>query len=239
MQDPYSFLGVSRDADETQIKKAYRTLSKKYHPDNNPGDARAEENFKKVQAAYEQIMKEKKQGYSDYDYNDAADTGNYGFRGFEGFGGFGGFGGFTGDYRDRNTSQEEDQTTRDLRSAAVYINNRYYDQALNVLNSMEERTDRWYYYSAIANMGIGNNVTALEHAQTAARMNPASYEYADLVNRIENGSNIYTDRAGHFEINPSSGGNLCMKVLLLNVVCNLCFGGSGLCCGSGGMPFFF
>lgn len=62
MFDPYSVLGVSRDASDDEIKKAYRKLSRKYHPDaniNNPNKAQAEEKFKEVQQAYEQIMKER------------------------------------------------------------------------------------------------------------------------------------------------------------------------------------
>ena len=60
MFDPYSVLGVSRDASDEEIKKAYRKLSRKYHPDaniNNPNKAQAEEKFKEVQQAYEQIKK--------------------------------------------------------------------------------------------------------------------------------------------------------------------------------------
>ena len=62
MADPYKILGVSRDASDEEIKKAYRALSRKYHPDaniNNPNKAQAEEMFKTVQQAYNQIMKEK------------------------------------------------------------------------------------------------------------------------------------------------------------------------------------
>ena len=62
MSDPYQVLGVSRDASDEEIKKAYRQLSRKYHPDaniNNPNKAQAEEKFKDVQQAYEQIMREK------------------------------------------------------------------------------------------------------------------------------------------------------------------------------------
>lgn len=58
MSDPYRVLGVSRDASEDEIKKAYRTLSRKYHPDanvNNPHKDQAEEKFKEVQQAYDQI----------------------------------------------------------------------------------------------------------------------------------------------------------------------------------------
>ena len=67
MFDPYSVLGISRDASDEEIKKAYRKLSRKYHPDaniNNPNKAQAEEKFKEVQQAYEQIMKEKEYGTS-------------------------------------------------------------------------------------------------------------------------------------------------------------------------------
>ena len=67
MYDPYSVLGVGRNATEEEIKKAYKTLSRKYHPDaniNNPNRDQAEEKFKEIQAAYQQIMKEKTSGYS-------------------------------------------------------------------------------------------------------------------------------------------------------------------------------
>ena len=59
MTDPYEVLGVSRGASDDEIKKAYRKLSRTYHPDaniNNPNKAEAEEKFKQVQQAYKQIM---------------------------------------------------------------------------------------------------------------------------------------------------------------------------------------
>ena len=65
MTDPYSVLGVSRDASDDEIKKAYRNLSRKYHPDaniNNPNKDQAEAKFKEVQQAYQQIMKEREYG---------------------------------------------------------------------------------------------------------------------------------------------------------------------------------
>ncbi len=67
MTDPYKVLGVSHDASDEEIKKAYRTLCRKYHPDaniNNPNKAEAEEKFKEVQAAYQQIRYEKEHPYS-------------------------------------------------------------------------------------------------------------------------------------------------------------------------------
>ena len=65
MIDPYSILGISREASDDEVKKAYRKLSRKYHPDaniDNPNKEQAEEKFKQVQQAYEQIMKEREQG---------------------------------------------------------------------------------------------------------------------------------------------------------------------------------
>lgn len=67
MTDPYQVLGVSPGASDEEIKKAYRNLSRKYHPDaniNSPDPKAAEEKFKEVQQAYDQIMREKQQGYS-------------------------------------------------------------------------------------------------------------------------------------------------------------------------------
>ena len=71
MRDPYTVLGVSRNATEEEIKKAYKTLSRKYHPDaniNNPNKDQAEEMFKEIQQAYQQIMKERTGGGGSYGY---------------------------------------------------------------------------------------------------------------------------------------------------------------------------
>ena len=65
MINPYGVLGVSPSATDEEIKKAYRALSRKYHPDaniNNPNKMQAEEKFKEGQQAYEQIMRERQQG---------------------------------------------------------------------------------------------------------------------------------------------------------------------------------
>ncbi|QFJ53689.1 J domain-containing protein [Pseudobutyrivibrio xylanivorans] len=72
MTDPYKILGVTRDASDDEVKKAYRALSRKYHPDaniNNPNKAQAEEVFKQVQAAYNQIMDERQNPGSFYGYS--------------------------------------------------------------------------------------------------------------------------------------------------------------------------
>ena len=51
-RDYYEVLGVGRNADEKEIKRAYRKLAKQYHPDMNPGDAKAEQKFKEITEAY-------------------------------------------------------------------------------------------------------------------------------------------------------------------------------------------
>ena len=67
MTDPYRILGVSSSASDDEVKKAYRNLSRKYHPDaniNNPNKDQAEARFKEVQQAYQQIMHEREYGSS-------------------------------------------------------------------------------------------------------------------------------------------------------------------------------
>ena len=100
-RDYYEVLGVKKDADENTIKKAYRKLAKKYHPDSNAGDAGAEQKFKEVTEAYNVLSdKEKKKLYDRFGFaafdeagNARADAGSgfYGGAGGQGFGGQGGF----------------------------------------------------------------------------------------------------------------------------------------------------
>lgn len=72
----YDLLGVSKDADPDAIRKAYRKLARQYHPDVNPGDATAEEKFKKVSSAYDVLSDEKKKKAYD-EFGDAALHGNF------------------------------------------------------------------------------------------------------------------------------------------------------------------
>ena len=95
-RDYYEVLGVDKGADEATLKKAYRSLAKKYHPDMNPGDAEAEAKFKEVNEAYDVLSdSEKRAKYDQFGhaaFDPSAGAGGYGGGFGGGFGGFGDFG---------------------------------------------------------------------------------------------------------------------------------------------------
>lgn len=256
--DPYRVLGVSPQASEEEIKKAYRTLSRKYHPDaniNNPNAAQAEEKFKQVQQAYEQIMREREQGGAYQSYGGSSygnpygnpygsgsygggtyrEGGSYGYGPFGGFGGFGGFGDFG--YGSQNTAAGNDEYTNHLNAARNYLSSGHFQEAWTVLSSMEEHTAAWYYYAAIAQSGLGNNTTAREFADRACAMEPGNYQFQQLKQQLAGGGSWYREMGNRYGERPyTSSGNWCMRMILLNLICNLCCAGNGMYCGRG---FYF
>ena len=202
MQDPYEVLGVSRDASTEEIKKAYRTLSRKYHPDaniNNPNKAQAEEKFKQVQQAYKQIMDEKEHGTA---------SGSYGSQGSYRYGGRpGSTGGFDAEFQ----------------AAANYINNRHYAEAMNVLNNISNRNGTWYYLHAIANAGLGNNVNAMEDAQKAVELEPENLQFQRLYQQLSGNADWYSHMGGYgADCNSQSGSKGCLSICALCAVCCCC-----------------
>ena len=81
MTDPYKVLGVSPNASDEEIKKAYRRLAKQYHPDRNPGDAEAAKKMQEVNAAYEQIKNPEKAQQNQGGYNPYGSYNPYGGQG--------------------------------------------------------------------------------------------------------------------------------------------------------------
>lgn len=253
MTDPYQILGVPRSASDDEVKKAYRALSRKYHPDaniNNPNKDQAEAKFKEVQQAYQQIMKEREYGTSGSSsygnaggysgYGNYGNTGGYSSGGYgDPFGGFGGFWGdfgsaFGGGYRQQTQSTgSESEDSLHMRAAANFINSGHYQEALNLLKDIKERNAQWYYYSAMANSGLGNNVAALEHAEKAYQMEPGNMQYQVLLQRLKSGGSWYQTRQNPYRSYSMGGSNYCMKLCIANLICNL-FCGGGMCCGGPG-----
>lgn len=231
MSDPYKVLGISRDAADEEVKKAYRDMSRKYHPDanvNNPNKDKAEEMFKLVQQAYDQIMNERKYGssYGNTGYGNGNPYGDSGygqgdFGGFGNFGGFRGFGHFGGGAYNGSSAGQDPYYT----AASNYINSRHYQEALNVLNNIENRTAYWYFLSAVANNGVGNNVLALDLAKTAVEMEPDNLTYQRLVQTLENGDSWYSGQRSAFGGDESGMyfcSNPCATLCLLNLCCHPC-----------------
>ena len=217
-QDPYKVLGVSRDASDDEIKKAYRELTKKYHPDLNPGDPEAEKKMHEINAAYDQI----KSGNAQPSYaQGGAQYQQYG--GQTAYGGWNGWGDWAG--------QQYQQTERSEYTAAKnFIRNGMYREALNALSGVPtaERDAKWYYLSAGANMYLGNRVSALENAKRAVEMEPNNQEYRLLLQQLQSGGDFYdsyTTRSYHNGIDP---GKLCCTMLALQCMC-----------GNAGIPCFF
>lgn len=127
-KDYYSLLGVSKTASADEIKKAYRKMAMKYHPDKNPGDKEAEAKFKEINEAYEILKDEQKRAAYDRYGSSAFENGGMGGStgGFNGFAG-GGFGGFDfsdifgqfsdifGESETRTSSRSRSQRGSDLR----------------------------------------------------------------------------------------------------------------------------
>ncbi len=224
--DPYRILGVASDATDEEIKKAYRTLSKKYHPDANlDNPVLAEQKFKEVQEAYRTITEMRERGASGA-YG-TADNGNP-------FGGYGYGSGYGQDYRRgsafddffgswQQASGRQQEESTDMQAARNYINAGEYQSALNVLNRIDEydRTARWYYYSAVANSGLGNNAIALEYAERAVGLEPNNMEYQMLLNKLQQGGSWYRGRGEDYGRSDSVGG-WCLRMCCLNLFCNFC-----------------
>ena len=219
IEDPYKVLGLTPDASDEDVKRAYRALAKKYHPDLNPGDQEAARKMQEVNSAYEQIKNPEKFRQQQR----SQQGGGYGdpFTGW--------YDPFTGDYRQQSYQQQTGDQYQ--RSAEQYIRFGRYREALNTLQSSTERNARWYYLSALANDGVGNQVTALEHIRRAVSMEPDNQEYLQTLSFMENGGAAYRQQAGNFR-GFTLGGDPCTNLCLCYLFNLFCCGGRGffLCC---------
>ncbi len=191
MMDPYQVLGVSPNASDEEIKRAYRRLAKLYHPDRNPGDPEAAKKMQQINDAYDRIKNPEK-SRPNYEY---------------------------GGYRYGNS--DPSGTDRYQKAAYEYIRFGRYREALNVLESMSERDGRWYFLSAVANERLGNQVTALEHIKRAVSMEPDNQQYLYVLEQMESGGTQYRGQAGSYRGFSTSGSPCASLLMccLFNIFC--------------------
>lgn len=238
MTDPYKVLGVPPTATDDEVKKAYRALCKRYHPDANvgkPDAAQAEKRFMEVQQAYEEIMHRRQGGGSarpGSGYNGGQQGNPYGgyddpFAEF-----FRGFGGYGGAYGGAYQQEAEQDSSIEMRAAKNYIDTGHFTEALNALNSVPlgQRNARWYYLSALAQSGLHNNAQAMEYAKQAASMEPNNPQYQQLLSQLQSGGAWYGQRGAQYGRYTQGRPNLCCSIMALNLCC--------MCCGGGRMMFY-
>ncbi len=211
MSDPYKVLGVSPNASNDEVKKAYHDLSRKYHPDsyaNNPLANLAEEKFKEVKEAYEQIMKSRQgggfgSGYSAGSYDSSSSSGDgYGY------------------------SDEQDVQ---MKAVVNFINSGNFRQAINLLNTMNHHDGRWNYCYAVANAGLGNTTEALRHAQMAVSMEPNNMEYKNFLSRLSYTGQSYQSMGMGYGRPTYGTGSLCCDLWCADSCCE-CMGGDLCSC---------
>ena len=189
--NPYEVLGVSEGADEETVKKAYRALVKKYHPDkyvNNPLADLASEKIKEINKAYDMIMNKTASGHGSY-----GGQGNYGQQTYSG-----------------NATFE---------NVRVLISQSRITEAMAMLEKLP-RTAEWYYLSGRARMQIGWYDQAISFFRTAVNMEPDNAEYADALRNIMNRNTTYTTTGSGGNLSGCcTPCNLCTACMCLDCLC--------------------
>ena len=251
IEDPYKVLGVSPGASQDEIKKAYRQMAKKYHPDLHPDDPDANKKMNDINTAYDMLLNPDKHRYeraqqsasrssyssyggsqqygSSYDrqYRSSYD-GNYGWTGDFGFDWEDIFGFGAEPFQSAGSSrpQAEASDSAEIRSAVSAINSGNYREAILILTKIPStmRDARWYYLSGLANHGMGNSPRDVDMMQRAVQLDPNNRLYHSLLQQYRNGSRTartYTYTTG----NAGSGGfSMISKVFWGYILLQLLFG---------------
>ena len=205
--DPYQVLGVSRSATDEEIKKAYKQLAKKYHPDrfagsSGPEAAAASEKMKEVNAAYDAIMRERKDGGSS--------------------GGYGRSGG--GSYYSYSSSYTGSGVYTEI---LQMIQRGELDAAEARLNSIvvQDRTADWYYCYGLICHARGWTDKARTYYNTAINMDPGNPVYREAMNNLYSYSHYYrsaSDNQGYDSMDTFC--RICQAIYCLSACCR-CGGG--------------
>lgn len=228
VENPYRVLGIPEGASQEEIKKAYRKKAKEYHPDLHPDDPTVTQKMSEVNEAYDMLMNPEKyakqrqgqqshsQGYGRSSGGWQTDFGGFGYGGFYGY----------GSYREPSRPQAQPGDPMDIRRAIDAINTRRYDLACSILNNMAGtcRNARWYYLSAIANMELGNEVTALEHIQRAVQLDPGNSEYRAVLAQLRQAGETYRQNGRGFSMDTAQLQKFCCQLCAAQLFCRFCCG---------------
>lgn len=207
MNDPYQVLGISASATDEEIKKAYRDLARKYHPDNyhdNPLADLAQERMKEINAAYEQITKERGGG---------GRSGGYGY-------------GYGGGQQYRSSSGSS--TSSVLQQARMAVNSGNLSRAEALLANYSDHNAEWNFLKGVICYRRGWMDEAKRYYETACQMDPGNLEYRQALSFMAGGPrSAYRPGGGPFgtEACPS---NLCLELCCIYTLCN--GGGYFFCC---------
>lgn len=195
MNDPYSVLGVAPTASDEEIKKAYRELVRKYHPDNyhnNPLSDLAQEKMKQINEAYDQVMKNRSGGGSGGSYTYSPGGG-----------------------ASRSGSSEFYQ----VRSA---INAGNLGLAEQLLNNSQTRNAEWHFLMGSVCYRKGWLDDARSYFQTAVAMEPGNREYAQALSYISQSRQPYNPYGYNFDsgIGGCSVCDICTAMLCIDACCH-------------------
>lgn len=183
-KNPYKVLGVKEGASYDEIKKAYRELAKKYHPDryrNNPLADLADEKMREINEAYDFLMKNAGGAYQyqsesqSYGNSTASQSGSYRTQ-----------------YQSQQSRQQSQQGYADEseleRQVRTHINNGNLNEAQRILDRMRNRNANWYYLQGLVFLRRGWYDRGYSNIQRAANMDPTNYEYRNALNNLSNQS---------------------------------------------------
>ncbi len=251
VQDPYRVLGISEGASKEEIKKAYRRKAKEFHPDLHPDDPVAAAKMNEVNEAYDMLnnpekYKKQEQQRNPYGSGYGNPYQSYGGQGYgqQGYGGQGynqqgygqqgnwqgGFGyynfedlfGFGSTQPQRPVAEAGD--SGDIRQAIDFINMGRYQYANDTLNSIvgNERNARWYYLSALANQGLGNQMFAEEQIRKAIQMDPNNMLYQRTLRSMSFAGSSYNEAGREYQQYNMNMGTLCTRFCLSYMFCMFC-----------------